>query len=578
MTRNSIRTVTLAALLAAGVLLPAFSLAAPRATKKPRPAAAKQSKIPQVNLINLHIRAAWQENKITPSPKATDGEWCRRVYLDIIGRVPSVDELKKFLDGNSDGRKSDGRKSAGRKRQLVTQLLSNSYQHEYAGNWSTLWTNILIGRNGGTERRSLTNREGMMQYVRESFYSNKPYDRMVHELITAEGINKPGKQGFNGAVNFLTMKLSENAAQATAKTAQIFLGIQVQCTQCHNHPFNEWRQNQFWEMNAFFRQTVALRRFKERDVDYVELTNQDFVGEDIDKDPRNAGIYYKLRSGKLAVAYPTFVDGTALASRSGYVNDVNRRNKLAKLIVDSRYMDRAIVNRMWGHFLGYGFTKPLDDMGPHNGASHPDLLNELAAEFRKAKFDLKKLMLWITLSEAYSLSSRTTEANRSDDPLLGETPQFTHFYLRQMRAEELYESLLVATQADQTTADTKKREKEKQKWLKQFVIAFGTDEGDSTTTFNGSIPQALMMMNGGLIKNATSDKKGGFLHRIAHDARLTAGEKIDYIYLAAVARKPTDLEIQGANYLLRARGGDTTAALQDVFWAVLNSNEFIINH
>ena len=278
------------------------------------------------------------------------------------------------------------------------------------------------------------------------------------------------------------------------------------------------------------------------------------------------------------MAYPTFVDGTALASRSGYVNDVNRRNKLAKLIVDSRYMDRAIVNRMWGHFLGYGFTKPLDDMGPHNGASHPDLLNELAAEFRKAKFDLKKLMLWITLSEAYSLSSRTTEANRSDDPLLGETPQFTHFYLRQMRAEELYESLLVATQADQTTADTKKREKEKQKWLKQFVIAFGTDEGDSTTTFNGSIPQALMMMNGGLIKNATSDKKGGFLHRIAHDAKLTAGEKIDYIYLAAVARKPTDLEIQGANYLLRARGGDTTAALQDVFWAVLNSNEFIINH
>ncbi|MCH8922876.1 MAG: DUF1549 domain-containing protein [Planctomycetes bacterium] len=559
---------TLAAILSVGVLLPTFSHAAPRATKKPHPAAAKKTNIPQVNLINLHIRAAWQENKITPSPRATDGEWCRRVFLDIIGRVPSVDELKKFLDSDSDDRKG----------QLVTRLLSNAYQDQYARNWSTLWTNILIGRNGGTERRSLTSREGMMQYVRESFYSNKPYDRMVHELITAKGINKPGKPGFNGAVNFLTMKLSENAAQATAKTSQIFLGIQVQCTQCHNHPFNEWKQSQFWEMNAFFRQTAVLRRFKERDIDYVELTNQDFAGEDLDKDPSNAGIYYKLRSGKLAVAYPTFVDGTPLASRSGYVNDVNRRDQLAKLIVASPLMDKAIVNRIWGHFLGYGFTKPVDDMGPHNGVSHPDLLNELAAEFRKAKFDLKKLMLWITLSEPYGLSSRTTEANQGDDPLLGETPQFTHFYLRQMRAEELYESLLVATQADQTTADAKKRKAEKQKWLKQFVIAFGTDEGDATTTFNGSIPQTLMMMNGGLIKNATSDKKGGFLHRIAHDSKLTAEDKINRIYLAAVARKPTPLEIQGANYLLRARGGDTTAALQDVFWAVLNSNEFIINH
>ena len=156
-------------------------------------------------LLNFQPPPIPQENQITPSPRATDGEWCRRVYLDIIGRVPSVDELKKFLDSNSDGRNSDGRK-----RKLVRQLLSNSYPHEYAGNWSTLWTNILIGRSGGTERRSRTNREGMMQYVRESFYSNKPYDRMVHELITAEGINKPGKQGFNGAVNFLTMKLSEN--------------------------------------------------------------------------------------------------------------------------------------------------------------------------------------------------------------------------------------------------------------------------------------------------------------------------------------------------------------------------------
>lgn len=521
----------------------------------------------QVSEINSQIRGLWSEYSIQPSSPATEGEWCRRVYLDVLGRVPSYAELMEYLKAKSPNKRAE----------LVNGLLhGESFVEEYARNWTTIWTNVLIGRSGGTERNSLTNREGMQKYLRDSFARNKSYDRMVEELVSATGANTPGLPKFNGAVNFLSMKLDEDATQATAVTSKVFLGLQLQCTQCHNHPFNEWKQGKFWEMNAFFRQTVALRRFTPgtRDVSYVELDNQDFGGEG--GNPIEAELYYELRNGLLKVAYPVFVNGSEIG-KSGFISDVNRRGELAKMIVQSPYMQEAIVNRMWGHFLGYGFTKPVDDVGPHNPPTHPELLQYLGEELRSHSFDLKQLITWITLSEAYSLSSLLNSSNAVDDPQLGESPKFSHYYLRQMRAEELYESLLVATQAHKTKQDYEEEEKIKTEWLSQFTIAFGTDEGDEATTFNGTIPQALMMFNGDLIKNATSGAQGGFLHTVA-TSNLSAAKKIEYLYLAGLARKPSRREIAVANQLLLARQGDQTAALQDVWWAILNSNEFIINH
>ena len=208
--------------------------------------------IPEVSFINQQIRQGWDDYEIRPSTLATDGEWCRRVFLDIIGRVPSVAELRDFVKD----------KDPLKKKKLVTQLLNDeNYTEDYAKNWTTLWTNVLIGRSGGTERNSLTNRAGLQKYLRDSLARNKYYNEIVEELVTATGSNTPGTENYNGAVNFLTMKLAENATLATAETSRVFLGLQVQCTQCHNHPFNEWKQQKFWEMNAFFRQTRSLRRF-----------------------------------------------------------------------------------------------------------------------------------------------------------------------------------------------------------------------------------------------------------------------------------------------------------------------------
>ncbi len=538
--------------------------------------------IPQVSRINEEIRKTWDAYQLKPSQAATDGEWCRRVFLDVIGRVPSVEELDAFTKSRASTKRAD----------LVSMLLyDDKYTEEYARNWTTIWTNVLIGRAGGTERNSLTNRAGMQKYLRDCFARNKPYNDMVDELVTATGSNRPGADNFNGAVNFLAMKVNEEkATQATADTAKIFLGLQVQCTQCHNHPFNEWKQQKFWEFNAFFRQTRALRQFVPgtRDIQGSELVDQDFAGEG--GTPETAEIYYELRNGLLKAAYPVFIDDSEIG-KSGFVNEVNRRERLGELIQQSEYLDMCVANRYWAHFFGYGFTKPIDDMGPHNPASHPELLEYLGQQVREHSYNLKELIRWITLSEAYSLSSRVTKSNESDDPLLGETPKFTHFYLRQMRAEELYESLLVATRAAQTRSGSyEDQERAKTQWLGQFVMAFGTDDGGESTTFNGTIPQALMMFNGELIRNATDAKKGSFLWELAN-SNLKPQQKIDYVFKAGLARRPTKDEIAIANklFMARATSGEQkkkrvdpaaagVAALQDVWWAVLNSNEFIINH
>ena len=525
----------------------------------------------QIEFINAQIKQSWDEYGIRPSPPANEGHWCRRLYLDLLGRIPTVDELRRFLKSRSRTKQEE----------LVDQLLfDEQYADSYARNWSTLWTNTLIGRSGGNNRRDFTDRDGLRAYLRTCFTSNRPYDQMVYELVTSTGANAAGETDFNGAVNFLIGKLDQDAVEATAETAKVFLGQQVQCTQCHNHPFNGSKQNEFWELNAFFRQTVALRRYVAGtdDIRSVRLENQDFPGEGVPPTPEKAEIYYELRNGILHVAYPAFLDGTPRPElASGYLDDVNRRQELGQLIVRSPSMAPAIVNRMWAHFLGYGFTKPIDDMGPHNPPSHPALLEYLADQFRQQDCDLKQLIRWIVLSQPYGLSSQITKSNRSDDPTMGEPPKFSHFYMRQMRAEQLYESLLVATEAHKTRGQQQAQERAKHQWLKQFVIAFGTDEGDETTTFNGTIPQALMMFNGDLIKQATSTDKGNLLSRIVNGPERPV-EKIEHLFLAGLARQPSRRELQSLNQMVAGYGGDTRAALRDVWWAVLNSNEFILNH
>ena len=241
------------------------------------------------------------------------------------------------------------------------------------------------------------------------------------------------------------------------------------------------------------------------------------------------------------------------------------------------WIAKAMVNRMWSHFMGYGFTKPVDDMGPHNAASHPDLLDRLAVEFVKSRYDVKQLVRWITNSEAYQLTSRIGRHNEIDNPAAGEVPLFSHMYIKTMSPEQLYDSLIIATEAHKAGRSSwSEADKKKQEWMQQFVVAFDTDEADEATTFNGTIPQALMMMNSELVKNAISTDKGTYLSTVLAN-RGNDMAKINQLYESVLGRKPSRTELKKFDEIVR-RYPNKLWAYEDLFWALLNANEFILNH
>ena len=554
-----------------------------------------------VAAIDEALKQSWRDAGVVPSRPAPDASWARRIYLDLLGRVPRIEELEEFV----------AQPKPSRREWLVDRLLGEELTEDRARWRSIEWANLLVGRTGGRTGNSLVEREPFEEYLREAFAENRPYDQLATELVTATGSVRPQDEDFNPAANFLADKMAESGVQATAMTARVFLGQAVQCTQCHDHPFNEGRQNQFWELNAFFRQTRVERvRDEGRGRPKARIVSRDYFGERRGSrrlaslppgEAESAESFYELRNGKLRVAYPVFLDGTSLSDvflergheygDSGRLEHVDRRGELADLVVASPDFARATVNREWGRFFGEGFSQPVDDMGPHNPPSHPELLESIAQAFRDSGHDLQRLSRWIVLSKAYGLDSRMGRSNQEDDPSQGEAPLFSRFYLRQLSAEQIYESLMVATRADETLSE-ERRDDARRRWARQFATAFGDDENSESTSFDGSIPQVLAMMNSPLVRRATSlhwkdaDKgsesaprePAGFLSSVAADRSLSNAERVDQLYLAALARKPDRKELAVCNQLLAARNGNAGQALRDVWWALLNSNEFILQH
>lgn len=513
-----------------------------------------------VAFIGEAMNASWAAGKVQPSPSASDAEWCRRAYLRLIGRIPTVEELSAFTAD----------KAADKRMALVDRLLNDeAYAVEFNRYWATQWSNTLIGRSAALEKSDVVSAEGLQKYLRDALAANKPYNKIAHDLIAATGSGQPGAADFNGAANFLLASQNDDATLATARTTRVFLGQQLHCVQCHDHPFNEGKQQQFWAMNAFFRQMAV-----EKKPGGARLVNRDFKGQS--GDVEEADVFYEQRNGQLKVAYPTFIDGTPI-SRSGLVSEVDRRAALADMVAASDDLARAMVNRTWAHFLGYGFTKPLDDMGPHNPPSHPEVLERLAKEFKAHGYNTKSLLRWIALSEPFGLSSKIQSTNLADAPQLGTPPLFSHYYTRQMQAEELYDSLVAAAQIAKAGGSQAEKDKARLAWLGQFSQSLKTDEGDEEHTFNGTIPQSLMMMNGELMQDAISSEHSALLKRVA-ESKMQPLEKVDHLFLAAVARKPSKRELDVARQLIATHNGDVNEALSDIWWALLNSNEFILDH
>ncbi len=501
-----------------------------------------------VAVINEHLAAGWKVQGVEPSPLADDAEWLRRIYLDVVGHIPPVEVAEKFLT-DRDARKRE---------KLLDSLLDDP---AYVRNWTVIWTNLLIGRSDSRD----VNRPALQKFLRENFAKNRPWNEMVAEFISAEGAFDQ-----NGATNFLLAHLNNQAVPATAITAKIFLGQQIGCTQCHDHPFNDWKQDAFWSFNSFFQQTKVAR------VDRSDGTGKmKSQASALETKPVSGPAHFENRRGVALVAYPKFA-GTAINEDA----ETNRRNELAKLMTagDKPQVAEAFVNRMWDHFFGYGFTRPVDDMGPHNPPSHPELLDHLAREFVASGYDCKQLIRWVCLSHAYQRTSRFGKSNDQDNPETGASPLFSRVYVKGMTAEQLYDSLLLATGADNTPLATGDHDRRRHEWLQQFVHAFQTDENDESINFESSITQALLMMNSDLTQHALSMDRGTFLEKLT-TSRDPEAEKIKRLCLATLTRYPTPKEQQALRRLVHeGTGSRTNAGWQDALWAYLNSSEFVLVH
>ncbi len=499
-----------------------------------------------VGFINDQIQKRWAEHEIAPSPRAQASEWVRRVYLDVVGHIPTAEQVREFVSDQRPDKRAI----------LVDELLDDE---DYVRNWTTVWTNLLIGRSNPRE----VNRPALERFLREGFAHNRGWDETVSEFIAAEGSNAE-----NGATNFLLAHVNNAALPATATTARLFLGQQIQCLQCHDHPFNDWHQSKFYSFHSFFQQM---------DVRYgsgVELVTEGEIGPS----------FFERRSGTMAVAWPAFEEHRLDVDSEG--SEANLRRELARLMTEgeSTQVARAFVNRIWEHFFGAAFTPIVDDMGPHALASHETLLEGLSRSFVRSGYDVKQLIRWICQSDSYNRSSRFGESNEVDDPSKGNMPLFSRVYVKPMTVEQLFDSVMIATRARETMgSDWDSVDRERRSLQRQFAVAFDTEDNDEANLFNGTVPQALLMMNGPLVTRALDSNKGTFLNRVIR-SNAKPEEMIESLALAALSRQPTAHETEAVRQLIvdnsRTQNPEqaVSSGLQDLFWAYLNSNEFILIH
>jgi hypothetical protein len=516
-----------------------------------------------VKLINAKLAEGWAANKVIQSPWASDYDYIRRASLDIIGRVATPEEIAVYMKDPKETRRS----------LLIERLLSSD---EYPRHWADNWSNWLLSRSGIFGRGRY--RDEMKKWLEDEFAQNRPYNEIVHKLITASGKNDE-----NGAVNFFLAHVGERVPQqrkaeegefemvpVTARITRLFLGTQVQCAQCHDHPFqNSIKQNHFWGVNAYLRQVSRKGNIPMRRQDglmTLELVDDTGVNQ-------KAKVFYEKRNGVILEARAEFLPQGEEKHGKKMPPDAkgnDRRKELANAVTEHENFPKAIVNRMWGTFLGRGFINPIDDFNDQNLPSNPELLNELSANFKHYNYDLKKLIRWITHSNAYNLSYIANPTNdKPEHEVL-----FSRMVMKSMSPEQLFESLVTATGGEEKGEDKKKARED---WMNKLVANFGDDEGNEVN-FNGTVVQALMMMNGNELNNSLDKTKGTMAKALR---RGQADPIITELYLATLNRPPSTrelAEIKQKMLLNAVRDKDAAAPFQDLMWALLNCNEFLLNH
>ena len=498
---------------------------------------------PESNYIDKLVHEKLHKLRVIPSGDATDEVFLRRVYLDVVGQLPTVEEYSAFA--------SD--KSPDKRAKLVDTLLDRK---EFTEMWVMKWSELLQIRSDNNVARGISYKAALLyhNWLKERVADNVPFNEVVSELL-----GSTGGTFSNPATNFYQierdqLKLSENVAQ-------VFMGMRLQCAQCHNHPFDRWTMDDYYSWAAFFSQ----------------------IGRKGGVDPREQ-IIYNRGSGETKHK----VGGRVMPPKflGGVVPDVkgkDRRQVLGEWLASTEnpFFAKNIVNIVWAHFFGVGIIDPVDDVRVSNPASNPELLDALANKFQgEYKYDFKQLVRDICNSKTYQRTTKSNPTNESD------LNNFAKAKIRRQRAEVMLDTITQVT-------ETKNKFRGLPLGARAVQIADGQTSDYFLTTFgratrqtvcscevrsDPSLSQALHLMNGPTV--STKIEQGGIVKRKLEEGK-TPDQVIEEIYIRCLSRKPTPEELKQMSQEVKAVGNDRNQqilVLNDVFWAVLNSKEFMFNH
>jgi hypothetical protein len=481
--------------------------------------------------IDRYIDARLASDEMKPAGQASDGEFLRRVYLDITGVIPPADKVVAFLDS----------KNPGKRAQLVDDLLASS---NYGRHLADVWSDLLLPPRESTDKG--LEKEPFRAWMTKSFNANKPWDKLVAEMLTATGTQEE-----NGATTLFLANRSPDKMTDTA--CRVLLGVQLQCAQCHNHPFTTWKREDYWGLAAFFGKV---------DDDIGKKLKKGMVANVHEK---NAVQAKRLPDSALE-ARPKFLGGAApkLNKREPY------RPVLAKWLTsaDNRYFARAAVNRLWAEFFGRGLVNPVDNLHDGNAPSHPELFDALVNEFVESGFDIKNLIRGFCSSQAYQRSSTLSNDPESDDEL------YASMAIKPLTPAQLYDSLKLVLDSSDDFSRAERKANKKQGTTNPrdaFIHFFRANEGADPSEYSAGIPQVLRLMN----SNWTS-RVEPFV-RTTIQANQPSARNIERLFLATLSRRPTTEETQRfAKRIQTSKNGP--AVYGDLAWALLNSSEFTLNH
>jgi hypothetical protein len=499
------------------------------------------------NFIDELAAAKFRELGIEPSPLCDDATFVRRAYLDAIGTLPTIEETKAFLESTD----------AAKRAKLIDRLLGltgdptlDTYNDVYSAWWALKWSDLLRNNSNDLGDQGMW---AMHNWIRESLRTNKPFDKFVRELITARGsIYSIGPANY--------FRIHSDSSMLAEATAQLFLGVRLECAKCHHHPFEKYSQDDYYGMAAFFARTGTKN-------------SEEFglFGREQIVMTKDSGDVRHPRTNQIVAPKP--LEGTAAE------HPLDRRTPLADWLTakDNAFFAKSVVNRYVHYLLGRGLVDPVDDLRSTNPPTNPPLIDALAKHFADSGFDLKQLIRTIMNSRLYQLDSQPTPANISDSKF------YSHFHVKRLPAEALLDAIDRVTEMQTKHRNlplgTRAIELPDAEYPDYFLNTFAKPRRVSVCECerapDPNLAQALHTLNGGVVAIKIRDIKSRAT-RLANAGK-PHDEIVDELYLSALSRLPSDAERQASRELL-AESANAGEYYQDLLWALINSKQFLFVH